>query len=261
MKKRSLKERRRRAKTLVVAGIAVAGLLMVGLAVWGMHQPSIRVRQVTIAGTNLVREDLVKRVVDDTLAGSYFLIIPRANTFVYPRTEIEERLVDQFHPIKSVFVERVGLTAVSVYVTERVPHALWCKEVDAIDECYFMDDEGLIFARAHDAPPELLTFRGGGVTRLGDRYVAGAYEQLYAFVNRVSGATERTPREVAVDAEGDAYVTFAEGGELRLVAEEVGDPLLDTIASVFASRKFEGTPAFDYADFRFGNKIYVKWRE
>lgn len=279
-KKRPLKERRRRARMLALFALAFTVLALLASAVIGLRRPEVTIASVEVFGTRIAREDLVHRQVTDLLHGSYLFLIPRANTFFYPHARIVKDIKSTFLPVKDVRVSRSGFTALSVRVEERAPAALWCRpaspsaptagpaaepeELAAATSarCFLMDEDGFVFAPAQGdtAPAELPRFLGKlSADPLGETYLSGSLGTLRIFLDKLARAAKRTPGEVLVDEHDDVYVRFAEGGEVRFTRADQSDALLDNIASVFASSRFDAGDTLEYADFRFGSKIYVKF--
>lgn len=260
-KKLSLKERRQRRRVFLISSLAVVGLTLVVGALFGIQHSSVRIAEVAIVGVERAPHDLIQKSVSDTLVGSYFFIIPKNSIFFFPKSSIEKTLRNSFHVVNEVSVVRSRLNAIAVKVKERTPIALWCgsESVEA-ENCFLMDSSGYVFMKAQNPPTDLIHFVGGGVSKpLGDIFLEGEFETLRAYVGNLKVATDRTPHIVSVDAYGDVRVIFAEGGELRFTSRNASSALLDNIASVFASRRFETEEVLEYADFRFGNKIYVKF--
>jgi hypothetical protein len=52
-----------------------------------------------------------------------------------------------------------------------------------------------------------------------------------------------------------------QGGTLKFVRTADRPVLLDNIASIFSARGLSASETLDYADFRFGDKVYVKFLE
>lgn len=260
-KKLSLKERRQRARMLFISSLALGGLILVVSTLFGVHHPSVRIANISVVGTTLAPSDLIHTSVSNSLSGSYFFIIPKNSIFFFPKEGIKRTLHDAFHTIEEVSVSRSGFNSITIAVGERTPVALWCGAVgEGGGDCFLMDASGYVFTKAQNPPSELVHFLGGGVSKpLGDVFLEGGFENLRAYIDDLKTATNRTPYSVLVDMYGDVRVTFAEGGELRFTSDNASSALLDNIASVFSSRRFETDEALEYADFRFGNKIYVKF--
>jgi len=213
----------------------------------------------------------VKRAAEDLLAGDYVFLIPRANTFFYPHSRIVRDIKSLFKPVRDVRVHRSGFTALRIDITERVPAALWCLPAEAglsesSKDCFLVDKSGFVFKIAEGiaSSSPFVRYEGrlagapdGSV--LGNTYLPDQFGAFRIFMDKLSLATSRTVNRVSVDEYDDVFVFFKESGEVRFTKEGMRESLLDNIASVFASDRFRSGDALEYADFRFGNKIYVKF--
>ncbi|XKT74196.1 MAG: cell division protein FtsQ/DivIB [Patescibacteria group bacterium UBA2163] len=259
-KKRTLKERRRRKLVIVTASIGVIVLALIVLLVMLLRLPEIRIGHVSISGTQYSHESLVTQTVQRSLSGNYFFVVPHNNTFLYPKTEIRHELKKQFPAVRSVTFERPTMQSLSITVVERKPDALWCAHASS-SPCYLMDEDGFVFVRAPHEYPELVRYQGTLDGDIPAVFLSGAYPELTRFIDDVGEVTKRSVDRVVRDEHGDVFVFFEEaGGELRFVHNDASDLLLQNIASVFAAPRFHAsTTPLEYADFRFGKKVYVKF--
>lgn len=259
--KLSLKQRRQRLQWVkVVAGTAV---VLVALAlVWNVSRlPEITVNDVEVTGTRLVQADTVEDLLESKLNGNYLFIIPRANSLVFPKTDMLASLVTAFPEIADIAITRDGWQKLAVSIVERNPVALWCSGGDA-SVCYLMDKDGFIFTEApKDAALYVRFFGRIAGSPVGSRYLDGDFSSFKSFVEEVSSTAHRTPESVRIEDNGDVSVSFVQGGTLKFVLTDDREATLDNIASVFASRRLDTNERLDYADFRFGNKVYVKFIE
>jgi len=258
-KKTSLVEKRIRARLVVGALFFLfIVVILVGLA-YGARRPEVTISDVVVSGTNFVESNDAKKIAQESLEGSYLLLIPHKNSFVYPNRAIEDSLVEAFLPIKSVSIDRDGLTKLEVSVEERNPIALWCDNTASTSPCYYIDEEGLLFVSADgDSQQNIMMYHGTSLG-LGEVFLGGAFPKLNELIGKLNTATGKTVREVTVDESNDVFVSLNEGGELRFVLDFDLPSLLDNVASVFSSKRFTTDEALEYADFRFGNKVYVKF--
>jgi len=257
-------------------------LALVALAVIGLRRPEVNIASVSVTGTHHTRADVLEHTISGILSGSFFFLIPRTSAFFYPKREVLQSARRSFPAIKTVSIARAGFTTLQVSVSERLPVALWCapekSAPDAREQatstaeqqysiassrapCYLMDTDGFVFAEADGDYSEFMRYQGGGVagSAIGETFLDGAYPALRVFVADVAGATAREPLAVLVDEHRDVFVSFKNGGELRFAIKNANSALLENIASVFASKRLQSDDVLDYADFRFGNKIYVKF--
>jgi len=263
--KLSLRDRRRRLVWVkVAAGTAVVALSVV--MIWyAAHLPGITVAGVEVLGTKLVNASVVKNLVESKLAGSYFFLVPRTNSLVFPRGAVVAAVVQAYPEVDAVSVIRDGWQKITVLITEREPSALWCTAPGAdtgISSCYLMDANGFIFTPVADNARLLVRFSGiiSGEP-VGQKYLAEDFAPLKSFVEEISSTAHRTPQSVLAEDNGDVSVTFVQGGVLKFVRTADRDATLNNIVSVFSSRRLDTNERLDYADFRFGNKVYVKFIE
>ncbi|MFQ5541157.1 MAG: cell division protein FtsQ/DivIB, partial [Candidatus Paceibacteria bacterium] len=229
----------------------------------GLRQPEVNIQTVTVRGTHYANEQILRHLINNALAGHYLFFIPKTSTFLYPRQAIERDALALFPAVESLDIRRDSFTALSVFVLERKTDALWCHSFASTSPCYLMDETGVVFEKTDTRYESLITYTGpmGAGSPLGAAFMSGDYPALRVFVHDIERATGRTARTVSLDEHEDITVMFGEGGELRYARKDASDALLQNIASVFASSRFRSDDELEYADFRFGNKVYVKFRE
>lgn len=259
-----LKDRKRRLMWVKVAAGSSVVALSIGLMWYGSHVSEVIISKVEVTGTQIVSTDAVKNETEALLKGSYAYFIPRANSFVYPKTDIKNAILKKLPPVESVEIERDGLTALKVVVTERKPVALWCGDVIPESEqlnCYLLDANGFIFGIA-DSQNNYIRFYGHiSGEPVGQTYLSGTFTPLFGLVRDISTAIRMTPTSLTADKNtNDMTLRFDNGGELRFVFTENRQATLENIASVFASQSFKTNKNFEYVDFRFGDKVYVKFK-
>jgi hypothetical protein len=131
--KRSRLARRRRLIRAGLAGASVLGVCGV-LALIGflLRLDSITIQQVAVSGNEAVAPTRISDVVEDVLAGSYLLVVPRNSSFFYPGGGIKQELKQHIPRLRSVQLDTDSFTTLRAQVREREPYALWCGARDAI---------------------------------------------------------------------------------------------------------------------------------
>jgi cell division septal protein FtsQ len=242
---------------LAAGGIMV--LLVLAGAFYVARLPSLMIADVEVRGAELVDAAKVRELVERELEGTYALLIPRANAFFAPRGEIEKLIKESFPPVASVTLSHRELETLVVTLAERTPSGVWCQMAEDGGYCYLMDKGGYIYALAETREGHVRY--SGDVTGepVGQTYLSGTFKELHAFVEETGKTLNLVPASVLVEANGDAALTFTDGGVLRFVRTGDTEATLTNIASVFASQGFKSGRQFEYADFRYGNKVYVKF--
>jgi len=277
-----LQDRRRRlAWVKVTAGASVVALGLV-LVFYVSHLPQMTIATVDVSGTNLVSADEVHALVSQQLAGSYAFLVPHANALVLPAGSIKTAIENSFPPVKSVAISMKGFTTLQVAITERQPAALWCAGTPSGEiandsnaatstpstspappagGCYLMDSGGFIFAPLATTTEYARFYGALSANPIGSTYLGGGFASLQEELGNIASSIHLTPVETLVDNNGtDVSVAFTDGGVVRFVRTADPQSTVDNIASVFASQSFAQNKNFEYADFRFGDKVYVKFK-
>jgi hypothetical protein len=260
----------------VAAGTSVVAVSLIAVC-YVTRLPSLTIASVEVTGTALTPADSVESLATDELEGSYALIVPYRNAFLAPTKAIRAKITEAFPAVATVSITEPDLNTLAIAITERTPSALWCPGIpsgqissadtatgtpaDPEEPCYEMDDGGFIFATA--TPGMALERYFGAVSGqpIGSTYLPGDFASLRNTINGIAASIRAVPSEVLADAGGtDVSVAFQSGGVLRFTRSSDQDSILANVASVFASQSFKDHPNFEYVDFRFGDKVYVKFK-
>ena len=256
-KRPNLAARRKKTRYIKAAVLGVVALALVGGVAYAARLPEVTIAHIDISGARRADAGAIEQTIRSGLSGSYALIVPKDNALFYPRTHLVDAVKEDFESVKSVTITRNGLTALAVAIEERDAIAVWCSMESTSSPCYQMDDQGLLFATV-EGSGDTLVYRSSTLS-MGDTFLAGDFPKLSSFVGKLAATTGRTPTTVTVDGNDDVFVTFKEGGELRFTRAFDPDALVANVTSVFSSKRFSTGEPFVYVDFRFGNKVYVKF--
>lgn len=138
------KKQKARRKRRIISS-AVLAVLVVSLIV-GSRLESLRIRNISVVGAQVIPQDDVARIAEELLAEEYFWLVPKDNALVYPQESIRERLYRQFPRFNSIALSVAGFETLEIGVTEREPFALYCAR--GATPCYFMDESGFVFDAA-----------------------------------------------------------------------------------------------------------------
>ncbi|MEK7176948.1 MAG: hypothetical protein AAB719_01470 [Patescibacteria group bacterium] len=143
------KKKKRKKIALLIFFLFLISSITYGL-VYFLREERFQVSEVSVLGENVIDRDEITLVAENLLTGFYLFVVPRSNFILYPRRTIERALVTEFPRLSSATLDLKERT-LYISVEERLPHALYCREVIISQEtgkCYFLDEEGLIFAPA-----------------------------------------------------------------------------------------------------------------
>jgi|GEM_PF-6401597 len=282
--------RRRRLVNIFKIGsvlIVLAGLGW-GLS-WLSYRPFWNIATVDVHGTVSVAAPSVQVLAANDINGAYGWLISKSNQILYPRGKIAGDIEKNFPQVAAVQLAVSSDHVLTVNVTERQPAYRWCAAPDfapnfpdaptalATNQCYFMDNLGLIFmpvpggnevlvaTSSMTTPttgPQLFRFYGRVASTsvpVGASYtnktdfaalaqlvfkMASQHLPSYALVSRPDGVDELFLNQ------GGAII-FDDGQDLTQVATDVA--ALQQSTTIFANGS-----KLEYVDVRLGNKAFYK---
>lgn len=242
-----------------VAIFSVLGLMVAGLW-YGTRVSFLTITDITVEGGETISHEEVKKIVTDTLMGTYIGIIPRQFAWWYPYEDVMHNL-SQIPRMKDPVVVRDGGRVLSVRFSEYEPYALWCAERSS-DNCLFIDKTGYAFGTA----PKL---SGGAFLRyrtLGREMLVGTkiteradIDTMEKFVALVDENLKFSITQIETDTAGDVFYILAGGGEFKATLRDDATKVFDNLRTILSSEEFKDIRpgSFQYIDLRFGNKVFV----
>jgi len=142
---------RRRRLFLIRSCIVLFFLLIIvlGLAIYSGHE-KVKIQTILVSGNAAVSSDAILATANQVMSGRYYYLFAKNNYLIFPRWEIQERLLEEFKTIKEVDISWENWQIISIKITERRPHSIWCgADIKAVEQkCYFVDKEGYIYGLA-----------------------------------------------------------------------------------------------------------------
>ncbi len=132
--------------------LSILVLFLISIFILFLTNDKIRIKENIIVNgnTSIATEDIVK-IVNNELNKRYLFFIPTDNLFLLRRNSIKESIYNNFKKIKEIKIDLDNFTYLTLEIEERKTDSLWCDNLpDKHEGCYFMDEEGFIFAKAPD---------------------------------------------------------------------------------------------------------------
>lgn len=273
--------KRRRKAFFARAGIVMgAFILLVGSLSLFSYYDGLTIRAVAVEGNSVIGEEKIDAIVRSALEGKYLFLFSRSNIAIYPRRQIEELLLDNFKRIEKVSVKVTDPVSLKVIIKERVPYAMWCRvieietEEDIIEmkeDCYFLDREGFIFAKAPNFTGYIF-FKYYGSTykedNVGRQFLTKEeFREIdllrSSFLSNQSASSLDIgiPIALTIIDDKDLELTLSAGSRFLFSRNQNVLDMLANVDSIFSSDIFKEDPEIDYIDLRFGNKVYFKLKE
>jgi len=253
------KQRRRRVQLIL---LAIGFLSVLASFIYFVRQEKFLITGVVVEGENVVQKEELVRTAESLLKGYFFWTMPRASIFLYPRRVIKHSLASAFPRLKSVDLALDDSRQLVVAVDERAPFALYC-----ISDCFFLDEEGFIFALAPSFSSGVYfvyVTENPVLNPLGKRFIT--IEEFKSLSRFMETLTALSIRPSVLDVGDNEYrLTLLESGQiiwrresdLALIESNLEAFLSDN--SIRAQENF--LDRILYLDLRTENKVFYKFRD
>jgi len=240
--------------------VVITGLVVV------IRLPGVQVRTVTVNGANVVDPGDVSQFVTNQLQGDKLAVLPKASIFIVPTDTLAKEIKAAFPRLQTVTVKRKGFSALTVTVTEFQGVYLWCTDESI---CYFMDQNGTVFASAPyfsgNAYPKIfigslrpLPFQG---------LTADQIATLQLLLDHL-GSLGIVPSEFHYVSDHDLDIYFIHNGQQAVLRFDPTMDMNDEITALFtglrtdplATKFNEPNEVLQYIDLRFLDRVVYKFQ-
>lgn len=242
-----------------------------------MRASFLQIHKISVLGTRVLIATDISQTAERELSGSYLGVIPKTNILFFPKQKLLRAVLVSYPRVSTVSVNRefsLSFSSLVLSVTERTQTYLWCNNLpDPSAPCYYLDREGLVFARAPEISGTVyFKFFGGTLKGSSDpvnkpMVTATAYKRYLDFKDAFESIhVSSFGAEVISDTEMH-FLLSRDLSATRMVirVRTTDDPVI--VASNLATamtkepfkRLFEQERArIEYIDLRFPNKVYFR---
>ena len=248
-----------------------------GLA-YASHARAVSITDVQVQGNVVTDNGELEAYAREQIAGNYLGFFSQANSFLYPRRQMQQGLLEGWKRLSAASVSLSGLHTLVISVTERKPSALWCGNVppaadaaaSSSQDCYFLDQDGYVYDHAPDFSGGVFVEYYGGLQNpsspIGQSFLSpDGFRQLGMFIDGASKVRGLSliPTELAQTADGDFELRFSNGIRVLFSAEQPFADQLQNLGAFLSNQSLgiklaDKSFGIDYVDLRFGNKIFYK---
>lgn len=273
------KKRQKKIIKMSIFSIIILAGLVFGLSCLS-REKHIVINNIKVIGAYVLGEDEIIEIAKNELSGKYFYLFARNNTFIYPKNEIEESLLKNFPRIEKLSIGLNGLNELEISIEERRGEYLYCgdripeSKSELGDNCYFLNDEGLIFDEAPyfsgDIYFKFYVPLESGADPLGKKVLeTERFHELAYFFNRINKIGLKTVYfEQGSDGINNLYLEEKNNSlnpRIIFKNEDNLEVLLDNLTLAMKKDEFFNElmskyNTLDYIDLRFKNKILYKFR-
>ena len=261
-----LKARRRKVRTYKTLVFTVFIFLLLSGLVGFFYIPQLRVRDVSVTGTQTIDANGLEQIAHQELNGRAYLVLPKDNAFLYSEAKLREVIMHAYPKVKTADIQLANFHTIKIQIGERTPAGLWCGEtIDATSSCSYMDDSGAVYEPAPDYSGDAYVRWYGnlvGGTPLGGVYINGAFPSLSSLVAELEKEGLQT-QKVQVEKGGDVRVVYAGDFIMLFTLDQKPESLLTALHAAESSDVFKDKKLTDleYLDLRFlGNRLYYKMK-
>jgi cell division septal protein FtsQ len=228
----------------------------------------LTIRDIRISGNRAVDEEGIRALIREDLQGRYNGLWPNDNLLWASGERMESRLKDRFRQIRTVRLEKVFPSTLSVTLEERKTVLLWCSQ----GKCFYIDEEGYAYDEADTGRPEDADGSFLRITDMSDQFVDMREPVLdKSFVQFALQARESFREMLGIETAPEASTPSRLSSELRLKTREGWEAYLDTALPLEKSVRTlglllkkeisqEDRPRLKYVDMRSENRFYYAFQ-
>ncbi|MFC1615006.1 cell division protein FtsQ/DivIB [Patescibacteria group bacterium] len=248
-------------------GFIFVGLLFItGILAWQSGNEKALISEINISGNEVTNEKDIRKITQREMSGKYGWLFHRDNIFIYPKRNIEKELFALDKRIQEINIYRDSLTGIAIEVSERKPRYVWCEsahEEEVADNCFFLDDEGYIFAKAPQFSGSVF-FEFYGTRDFADNPLGNTFFEKSEFEKFVALKNEMErfnfePVAFMEKEKGDFNILLKDGVNIMFNKNQDIDVQLENLNSV-AETINSSNKQLEYVDLRFGNKVFYKFK-
>ncbi len=230
--------------------VLVFGILLVS-SLSQLH--FLNIKKIIFEGNEFTKTSKLFDITEGEMKGKYFLLFSKRNFLLYPKKEIEEKILDEFPRIKSINFD-LGLKEINIFVEERKPFALWCEK--GIANCFLIDDNSYIFAKSlGDNYFRYYKELGEGDFLRKNVFEIEKFVNIKSFVKFINGLALNPYKLVYLESQSEIY--FNDGSKIIFGNDQDVKEITNNLQSILDMEDFN-LESVEYIDLRFGNKVFYK---
>ncbi len=278
-KQARIRERKRVAVRVVLLVVLMAVLVM-GL-LYALTWEGFRVQELVVSTNGALPVGEVTDLAMEHIRASSLLFVPRTSIFLLDIKGLHALLHDTYPRIESVQVRRTGVTAAVIQIRERVPEALWCGDVvppiayarastragsadEAWGSCYLLDQNSFIYSRAPVYTGSRYPRYYGSLEKaqpIGQYFIeADEFRRLQHLLELLASSGVETTALLLLD-ERDMELYLSEGLRVIVARDHAPEVFLRRMTASLEADVIDRSREVEYVDFRFGSKVFIKYRD
>lgn len=283
-----LREKKRRQKKIKLILVISVCIFILSLFIYLTNANFLRLQQIIVNDVKYSNRNEIELKIKEQLEGRVLGLFSRSNALIFSRSKISREIKNNFPSVKYVDVDLKGLTTIEVQLEEYVSSALWCdtpvtparallhdengeekssvipQNVSSISgsNCFYMNEEGVIFAKAqYDSSGDIVKTFG----KITSDPIRQSYVDKKTFNNLIEFTKLLRRLDIVADeiwtTNGEVYA-FVTKDKVKIYIDSKSDvgKLFDNLETVIkrdAINKAQFSN-IEYIDLRFGNRVFYK---
>lgn len=251
---------------LILGVLASAAIIFIGFW-YGANLSYLRADQIEVNGTQLLPASEIKQVVRDDLSGFFWLVIPRNNFFFISGRRIRDDLGLKFSQLSHIEVDKKFPRKIAITVKEHQLWGVYClrsqTQPPVSTPCFYLNTRGMAYEELSRFEGWLLPLiYGSDRPKIGVAAVSAEKLQFFGEAKTaLEGVNSRLlSMSLSTTTPDDVRLGLAEGWEVWVTATRPVSEWLGALKTLLESEVGEKRFQLEYADLRFGNKIFYKYR-
>ncbi len=222
---------------------------------------TFQVEKIIVTGEEEVSKEKFKLLVEEKLEKKIFFLKTR-NIFLVNLNEIKKDILNNFPHIAEVEIGRGFPDALNIIVVKRFDLAVWCQA----EQCFLVDNEGVIFAEIFDIDPEAFQIKNLALVselKLGNKVIEKEkLNQILDIKSKLRDNLKILLTAVTIVSEKRLNIETSEGWEIYFNSQEDIEWQLTKLRAVLEEEILpENRKNLEYIDLRFGNLAPYKYRD
>jgi len=245
-------------------------IMTISLAIFSGHE-KVKIQTIIVSGNAAVSSDEVLALVNRDMAGRYLYLFAKSNSLIFPRFQIKKDLLNEIKTINSVDISWEDWQTISISITERKPHSVWCgQDIKVLEQkCFFIDKGGYIYSDAPSFSGDIFIKNYGAtvldlddisnISYIGNYFLpAATYQQIFSLIQILEQSSIKV---VALSFDGYDYKFILKSGP-EIIFNDKTDFAL-SFGNLFTAIEtgnldlVKDANIINYIDLRFDNKIVV----
>jgi hypothetical protein len=227
-------------------------LLIIGffvLAWWIIWGKFWKINNIEIQGAKHTDISLVKTDVENYLQKKRAFVFPGDNILYFSEKDIKNIILKTYPSVESVIITRTNNRDIIINIVDRKPLGVWCD-----DDCYFYDDQGIVFKKSFNFTGLIFTRWGQNASSSIGFYDRVPCQKLCTDENFLNFLQKNKIGKIIMDGEN---LRLYSGYGFYIKALDDPKVIMGDM-TVFDKERKGDFSGLEYVDMRFADRIFYK---